>query len=424
MIGVGGVGSESLSFTGPYSLSPRNYAVSLNLTFYDALLNLEPISSVDFYLLDSKGSELWLSDQVIEPVWFAEEVSPTDTLHMKVPYRGDYFLLLFTPDGSNMAGYLYPKLYGYESDLLWFSVIMLTVGLVVAVVSKIIFQSKNKQPSAIVGLKKDGNSVGGVVLLSKKVTFDVSSVNGVSGSQFSGQFRKLLVWELEECFAFPMLEVVLVGVVLTVLTPIIIEISSAFSYINLLSGIQTVFLFIIFIAGVLFCHSYAGSLSSGKAKLVLSYPVKRSSLFLSKFIALFVVLLVVYVGVFAMQIPLLALDPFEPMFYVSMLLVALQLFLVCTIATVLSVVTKNGVLSILASALLLFGIESVVSSESLVTFTGRFTAGFSFVRQQVYGELSLVSLSDVLVSVFVVLGISVVLFVFSYVYFTCKMEID
>ena len=102
----------------------------------------------------------------------------------------------------------------------------------------------------------------------------------------------------------------------------------------------------------------------------------------------------------------------------------LQLFLVCTISTALSLVTKNQVLSILASALLLLGIESMAYGGSFVTFTGRFTIGFNFVRQCVYGDLYSVSVSDVLVSTFVVLGVSFLLFVFSYVYFTRKMEID
>ena len=158
--------------------------------------------------------------------------------------------------------------------------------------------------------------------------------------------------------------------------------------------------------------------------MVLSYPVQRSKLFLAKFLALFTVLAVVYIGVFALQVPLLALNPFEPMFYASLLLVLLQLFLVCTISTALSVVTKNEVISILASALLLFGIESIASSGSLVTFTGRFTTGFTFVSQYVHGGLSSTPLIDGLFSVFVVGGISVLLLVLSFVYFTRKMEID
>ncbi len=317
---------------------------------------------------------------------------------------------------------MFPKLYGYESDLLWISATTIAAGLFITVVSKVLFQGKTKKPSTGAEPKKDDNSSSATVLLSQKV---VSSAHTKSagGSRVGGQLRRLLVWELEESFAFPMLEVILVIAVFTVLTPVIKEFSPASSYDNLTVGIQSIFLLLIFIAGVLFCHSYAGGISRGETKMVLSYPVQRSKLFLAKFIALFTVLAAVYVGVFALQIPLLALNPFEPMFYASVLLVLLQLLLVCTISTALSVVTKNEVLSILASALLLFGIESV-AQESLVSFTGRFTNGFTFIRQYVYGGLSFTPLIDGLFSVFVVGGVSVSLLVFSFVYFTRKMEID
>jgi ABC-type transport system involved in multi-copper enzyme maturation permease subunit len=423
--GVGTFGSETGSayFTGPYSLSPRNYQLSLNLTYYDDILHLKPISSVDFYLLDSKGGELWQSEKVIEPVWFAKNVSSIETLNMEIPHRGDYFLLFINPDNSTISGIVYPKLYGYERDLLAVSVTTLAAGLVITVASKVLFQGKTKQPSKVVVLKKDDNYSSSAVL--PQITVSKASYAkdlGRSGSR--GQLRRLLIWELEECFAFPMLEVILVIAIFTVLTPAIIEFSSAYSYYNLTSGIQPIFLFIIFVTGVLFCHSYAGGISRGETKMVLSYPVQRSKLFLAKFIALFTVLSVVYIGVFALQVPLLALNPFEPMFYASILLVLLQLLLVCTISTALSVVTKNEVLSILASALLLFGVESVASSGSLVTFTGRFTSGFTFARQYLYGGSSATPLTDGLFSVSAVGAVSVLLLIFSYVYFTRKMEID
>jgi ABC-type transport system involved in multi-copper enzyme maturation permease subunit len=422
--GTGCFGTDSISFSGPYSLSPRNYELALNFTYFDAFFKLKPISSVDVYLLDSKGGELWSSEKVIEPVWSAKNVSSTATLNTQIPYRGDYFLLVISPDNSSLNGQMYPKLYGYESDLLWISVITLASGLVITVASKVMFQSKTKQPSTKGMLKKDDNKGSDTVLLTQNVVSSDPSAKGVGKSRVRGQLRRLLVWELEECFAFPMLEVILVIAVLTVLTPAIIEVSPASSYVNLTSGIQPIFLFLIFITGVLFCHSYAGGISRGETKMVLSYPVQRGKLFLAKFIALFAVLSIVYIGVFALQIPLLALNPFEPMFYASVLLVILQLSLVCTISTALSIVTKNEVLSILASALLLFGIESIASSESLVSFTGRFTTGFAFARQYVYGGSSSTPLIDGMFSVFVVAGISVLMFVFSFVYFTRKMEID
>ncbi len=419
---TGGWGTASTSFMGPFSLSPRNYELALNFSYFDEFFKLKPISSVDVYLLDSKGGELWQSEKVIEPVWSAKNVSATATLNTQIPYRGDYYLLVISPDNSSLNGQIYPKLYGFESDLLWISVTTLAAGLVITVASKVMFQSKTKQPSTATRIKKDNNTGNDTVLLTQNVVSSAPT-KGVVGSKFGGQLRRLLVWELEESFAVPMLEVILVIAVLTVLTPAVIEFSPASSYVNLTSGIRPIFLFLIFVTGVLFCHSYAGGIARGETKMILSYPVQRSKLFLAKFIALFTVLSIVYTGVFALQIPLLALNPFEPMFYASLLLVLLQLFLVCTISTALSVVTANEVLSILASALLLFGIESVISSESLVTFTGRFTTGFNFVRQYLYG-LSPTPLIDGLSSLFAVGSVSVLLLVFSYTYFVRKMEID
>jgi len=401
-----------------YLLPPRTYSVELNLDEYvnyglDVLLEVP----VDVYFLDSKGRELWLSENVIDPVWFAKNVSHTETLSIKIPYRGNYSFLLSNSENLNMSGSLYPTLYGCESDLLLFSLATLIVGLMITVTSRIMFQNKEKRTA----VKLEDNEK----LSAKEIMLNTSQPkSNLDKSKSGDQLRRLLVWEFEEYFAFPMLEIVVVVVVLTVLTPNVIETLPVFSYVNLLSGIQVVFLFLIFVAGVMFCHSYAGSISKGEVKMILSYPVQRSKLFLSKFVALFSILFAVYAGVFVLQIPLLSLNPFEPLFYASLLLVGLQLFMVCTVATALSVVTKNELLSILASALLLFGIESIASTASLTTFTGRFAIGFSFVRQCFHGSWSSVSTSDLLVSIFVVLSVSILLFVFSYVYFTRKMEID
>jgi hypothetical protein len=135
--------------------------------------------------------------------------------------------------------------------------------------------------------------------------------------------------------------------------------------------------------------------------------------------------------VFALQIHLLSLSPFEPLLYASLLFVALQLLLVCAISTALSVITKNEMLSILVSALLLFGIENIATGIILVSFTGRFTIGFAFVGQLVHGILPIggegsvaPTMGDTFLSIFVTIGISAFLLVFSYVYYTRKMEID
>ena len=278
-VGTFGATTGSAYFTGPYSLSPRNYQLSLNLTYYDDILHLKPISSVDFYLLDSKGGELWRSEKTIEPVWSAKGVLPTDTLRMEISHRGDYFLLFINSDNSTISGIVYPKLYGYERDLLAISVTTLAAGLVISVASKVMFQGKTKQPSTATKSKKEDNNSSGTVLLPQKTISEASSAKDAGHSGSRGQLRRLLIWELEECFAFPMLEVILIIAIFTVLTPAIIEVSSASSYYNLTSGIQPIFLFLIFITGVLFCHSYAGSISRGETKWFFPIPFSEVNCF-------------------------------------------------------------------------------------------------------------------------------------------------
>ena len=400
-----------------YAFSPR-----------DLILELTTNATVDVYLLDSEGIKLWRSEGTIKPIWSAKDAT-TQTFLVPIPSRDNYGFLSFSTNNSttnNSTGMLSlsMKLSGYELDLLWFSLAIIAIGSAITAASRIKLLKGNKkpvsQPRRNLSLSpKDAPSN------PQQPTINLNKPKPPN------QLRKLLTWELEEYLAFPILEIVIIIAVFTVLSPAIIETSATRSYSNLLSGIQPVFLFLIFVAGALFCHSFAGSLSKGETKLILSYPVQRSHLFLSKFIALFTVIFAVYAGVFALQIYLLALSPFEPLLYASLLFLALQLLLVCAISTALSIITKNEMLSILVSALLLFGIENIAARISLVSFTGRFTNGFAFVSQQVHGILPLgagvsaaPTMGDALLSLFLTIGISAFLLVFSYVYYTRKMEID
>lgn len=397
-----------------YAFPPRDLSIELTTNM-----------TVDVYLLNSEGIRLWVSEGAVKPIWVVKDAA-TQTFLVPIPSRDNYGFLFFSANNStatfNLSN-LSIRLFGYERDLLWFSLAIIAIGSVITAVSRITLLKGNKKPVSQPRQNLD--------LLHKDAPSNLQQPKiNLCKPKPTNQLRKLLTWELEEYLAFPIIEVIILIAICTVLTPSIIETSATLSYNNLLSGIHTVFLFLIFVAAALFCHSYAGSLSKGETKLVLSYPVQRSYLFLSKFLALFTVLFAVYAGVFMLQVYLLALSPFEPLLYASLLFVALQLLLVCAISTALSVITKNEMLSILVSALLLFGIENIAAHISLVSFTGRFTNGFAFVSQQVHGVLPGVGVSvaptmgDALLSLFVTIGISTFLFVFSYVYYTRKMEID
>jgi ABC-type transport system involved in multi-copper enzyme maturation permease subunit len=246
--------------------------------------------------------------------------------------------------------------------------------------------------------------------------------------QLREQF-KLMRWELEEYTSFPMLEVLIVVAIYSVLTMPMGEMDPAKSYSNLHWGIQTVFLFLIFTVGALVSHSFAGSFGKGETKLLLSYPVKRSQLFLSKFTALFLVLSAVYGAVFSAQFYLLSLSPLEPLFYVSLLGVLLQLLLFCSITVTFSLALKNEIISILASILLLYGLENVVSAGSIWSSTGQFKVVFGYFGLLAHGELPsglmiVPTIENFALAVCIPLAISGILLTASFLYFNRIMEID
>ncbi len=202
------------------------------------------------------------------------------------------------------------------------------------------------------------------------------------------------------------------------------------TYSNLHWGIQNAFLFLIFGVSAVFSRSFAGSLAKGETKLLLSYPIKRWQLFLSKFVSLFAVISIVYSSAFSIQIYLLGLSPLEPMVYVSLFGLLLQLLLFCSISVVLSFILKNEIVSILASILLLYGLESIASSG--ITYwssAGRYKILFGYFGLFTHGELPsgfmfIPTIGDVAIAIAIPLLLSVSLIIICLVYYIRLMEID
>lgn len=241
-------------------------------------------------------------------------------------------------------------------------------------------------------------------------------------------FFRLILWELQEFLNFPMLEILVIVIIYSVLKAPSPEISISDGYSNLRFGLQDIFFFMIFAAAIFISRSFGASISKGEIKTLLSYPLKRWQVFSSKFAAIYFVLLCIYTAVFSVQIYLLKLSIFEPMFYVSVLGFGLQLLLMCSVTTVIVLVVKNEVISSFASVLLLYGLENIVSPMSVSSYRGRFDILFGFLGVVTRGRLPVpmileYTLSDALLAVFVPLGISALLLFFAVTYFV-RMEID
>jgi ABC-type transport system involved in multi-copper enzyme maturation permease subunit len=242
-------------------------------------------------------------------------------------------------------------------------------------------------------------------------------------------FYRLVLWELQEYLNFPILEILVGVAIYSVLNQPIVDISSSSGYSNLHFGLETIFFFMILSVGALVSRSFGASISKGEIKTLLSYPLKRWQIFVSKFTALFAVLLCIYAGAFSVQIYLLTLNFYEPMFYVSVLSFALQLLLMCSVTTIIVLLVKSEVISIFASILLLYGIENVVSPKSALSYTGRFDTLFGYFSVMTHGTLPVPimeepTLNDVLLAVSIPIAISALLLVIAVIYFVRVMEID
>lgn len=235
-------------------------------------------------------------------------------------------------------------------------------------------------------------------------------------------FFRLVIWELEEYMSFPLLEFLIFATIFLALSPQTGSWEFAYRYRQLnRPAVNLITLFLVFIVGAVFSRSFAGSLAKGEAKMLLSYPVKRWKLFLSKFSALFLSLFALFSMVLALNLPLLALSPLEPMFYVTILGLFLQLMFVCTITLTISLLLKKEVIAALFSILLLFGIDVTCGDVGYLSSSGRFDIIFNYLNPYAFTSTEFSEFAN---AVAFPLVVSAILLILSFVYFTYVMEID
>lgn len=241
------------------------------------------------------------------------------------------------------------------------------------------------------------------------------------------KFLGLMRWEIEEYLSLPLLAFLVASAIIATLSyP---GFGSPTPYYNLFYGSGTVLLILALVAGAFFARSYAGSIGRGETKLMLSYPIKRSQLFLSKFTALFIVVFAIYIPVYSLHIYLDGLAAFDPMVFLALFGLLLELMLACSVAVGISMVTKSEIMSILATVLLLFGLDSVLGYNNILSAQGRLYYLLQYFGKQLHGTLpipssSAVTANETLLAVLVPIVLFVVLIGGSFLYFTRYLEID
>jgi ABC-type transport system involved in multi-copper enzyme maturation permease subunit len=242
-------------------------------------------------------------------------------------------------------------------------------------------------------------------------------------------FFRLVLWEFENSLSLPVLSLIVASAILAVLIQSTTIIGFSHNYGDLSTGARTIFLILTFVTCTLFSHSFAGSFGRGDLKRMLSYPVKRWQIFISKVFALNLIIFGVYASAYAMNLYINAISLLEPMFYVSLFAIFLQLLFVCAVSVGISMISKSELMSIVVSFLLIFGLDEAFDFDAFYTSNGRFSNIFGYFEQITHPGSQIanpvpVTFGQFTDSIVFPLVTATVTLAVVFVYFTRKMEVD
>ncbi len=244
--------------------------------------------------------------------------------------------------------------------------------------------------------------------------------------KFSSSFGRLMLVELEAYWNFPVFELVLFTALLSVLSGTS-SLQTGYFYLN--QGFyQFGILLQILIIGIIVPRSFAGSISSRQLMVWLSYPTKRWKILLSKLVANFLVLAGTLAFAVLINSALMGVSFLEPGPYVLIAVVAILVMFWCAISMFISVMVKNEAVSVFGFLLLMFGLEfnPLATSGAYASLTQLRSnmVLYNYLTSLAYGTRSIYTFQDFTTALVFPLAISLVLILFSVVYFEKVLQID
>lgn len=238
---------------------------------------------------------------------------------------------------------------------------------------------------------------------------------------------RLILLEFEGYWSFPVLELVLFAGFFSILNqPASISLTG---YSSLNRGIYGIgILMQILIVGLIVPRSFAGSISRREIVVLLSYPVKRWAVLLSKIVGNLIPMLTVLYAAILMAVPLLGLGFFEAAPYVLILTVSIQVLFLFSVAMFISILVRNEIVSIFIFLLLMLGIEF-----NPLTISGPFTyltqirsndILYQYLASVFYHAPSAYGFDQFAFAVSFILLISLALITIVFVYYQKVMQID
>lgn len=108
----------------PNTTISENYIWSPRTLRMDVKAN----SSIDLYILDERGLRLWTLEGILEAVWAFKGIKQ-EILTLQINKRDKYAFLIHNPTNSSVDYEINCTLYGFETDLLWASILFMSAGL-------------------------------------------------------------------------------------------------------------------------------------------------------------------------------------------------------------------------------------------------------------------------------------------------------
>ena len=240
----------------------------------------------------------------------------------------------------------------------------------------------------------------------------------------------LLSWEIEENLSFPILEfLVFISIVFSLFVY-----NPAFDF--------TVNDFLIFLSisaypllisvSLLYAKSYGESLSNGKIKLLLSYPVRRCEVFLAKYLTNFFFLFLTFSIILLFNAYLNQIETFSVVI-ISVSALLIVIFLFSAVATLISLIIKSNALSAITIFAIFFGFDNITARldkpyNIIFSLTqGGYNIAKDIISQQNIGLQLLVkgiTENTFMATLIFNIGTAAVAFIVSFIYFVYFMEVD
>jgi ABC-type transport system involved in multi-copper enzyme maturation permease subunit len=222
--------------------------------------------------------------------------------------------------------------------------------------------------------------------------------------------RKLLVLELERYWSFPVAEIVF-GISMFALW----NRQQFAEYSQLWYAYVYVPTFLILIVGLTTTRSFAGSISSREMNTLLSYPIRRSTIFMAKLITNLLVPVMLFSAAVLFAVPFLGLNIFEPA-------------ILCSVALSMSLIIKSEMMSVFAFVLVFFGLEFSLGFLQPPYQYLNFSIGsgviFNYLTSLFHSGLGKIALQDFTIAFGFPILTSSILTIGSFVYFRWKMQLD